>query len=266
VSIALSAATTRTPAFPAPAENLKRFGFKFPPGGPHISRTMMLHELTVLLDALPSDATSPAYVDAIVSKNLLGKGTESTRLKTLRHLRELYGLSPDVPIFRALRSLQQSDSAATPQLALLCAWTRDPLLRATTSAIFNTPEGGSVSASALAESISDTFPGQYSPLNQQKIARNARATWTYSGHLRGHTQKIRQSIDARPAAVAYALLLADISGLAGGALLSSAWCGLLDLSAEKARTSAGNAHRFGLLNFRAAGSVIEISFPSSLRS
>jgi hypothetical protein len=172
-------------AFPQPTEVLTGFGFKFSAGGSHISRTMMLHELEVLLTALSPDTSATAYLDAIVSKNVLGKDTESTRVKSLRHLRELYGLSPEIPIFHALRQLQARDATATPQLALLCAWTRDPLLRATTSVIFNTPEGMSVPASAFADAISEAFPDQYSDLNRQKIARNARATWTYSGHLAG---------------------------------------------------------------------------------
>ena len=251
-------------AFPHPTEVLTGFGFKFSPGGSHISRTMMLHELTVLLATVPGDAVSADYADAIVGRNVLNKGTESTRVKSLRHLRELYGLSPEIPIFYALRQLQARDSTATPQLALLCAWTRDPLLRATTSVIFNTPEGMSVPASAFADAIAEAFPDQYSDLNRQKIARNARATWTYSGHLEGRVNKIRRRVVARPAAVAYALLLASVSGLAGEALFTSTWCRLMDLTAEQARAGAANAHRYGLLNFKAAGSVVEISFPPSL--
>src|SRR5437868_2938390 len=108
--------------FPAPSESLRRFGFKFPPGGTHISRTMMLRELVLLLAAVPVHGSSKDYSEAVLSRNLLGKGTESTRLKSLRHLRELYGLCPDVRIFRALRRLHSKDSTAIAQLALLCAW------------------------------------------------------------------------------------------------------------------------------------------------
>jgi len=225
---------------------------------------MMLRELEQVLAATSTDASGTTYLEAIVSKNVLGKDTESTRLKTLRHLRELYGLSPEIPIFHAFRYFQARDSIATPQLALLCAWARDPLLRATTSVILSTREGMSVPASALADAVGEAFPDQYSDLNRHKIARNARATWTYSGHLTGRVNKVRCKIVARPTAVAYALLLASVSGLAGEALFTSAWCRLLDLTAEQARTGAANAHRYGLLNFKAAGSVVEISFPPSL--
>lgn len=254
----------RSIAFPHRSEKLEQFGFKFSPGGAHISRTMMLRELVVLFMVLPISASSEDYTEAILSKNLLSKGTESTRLKTLRHLRELYGLSPDLPIFRALRRLHASDSSALGQLALLCAWTRDPLLRATTPAVIGAQLGHDVSVAALADAVSEAFPNQYSALNQQKIARNARATWTSSGHLTGRTHKFRRDVVAQPASVAYAFLLGDVSGLAGEATLSSPWCRLLDLNAEGARSGAAAAHRHGLLNFRAAGSVIEVTFPANL--
>jgi hypothetical protein len=257
----LPSITGSMPIFPSASEALKLFGFKFPPGGPHISRTMMLAELELLLAAIPIDAPAGGYSDAIVSRNVLGKDTESTRLKTLRHLRELYGLSPSLPIFYSLRQFSAASTAAIPQLAFLCAWTRDPLLRATTTPVLSATEGEAVSASALAEAVAETFPSQYSALNESKIARNARATWTSSGHLQGRTTKIRRRIAAKPAAVAYALLLGVAAGLAGEALLSSVWCSLLDLSSEQARISAAQAHRYGFITFRAAGSVIDITFP-----
>jgi hypothetical protein len=255
-----------TPAFPSKTAELERFGFKFPPGGSHISRTMMLHELVLVLRAVASSAPASAYVDAILSRNVLNKNTESTRAKSLRHLRELYGLSPELPIFQALRHFHQSDETAGAQLALLCSWTRDPLLRATTAPVMSAPIGTIVSASALAEAVAEIFPSQYSELNQAKIARNARATWTSSGHLRGRTRKIRSFVSARPAAVAYALLLGSVSELGGDALFSSSWCRLLDLTADQAKTCASQAHRHGLLTMRAAGSVVEITFPADLTS
>src|SRR5947207_1590364 len=162
----------RSIAFPQRSEKLERFGFKFSPGGAHISRTMMLRELAVLLTVLPISASSEDYAEAILSNNLLSKGTETTRLKTLRHLRELYGLSSDLPIFRTLRRLHASDSSALAQLAFLCAWTRDPLLRATTPGVIGVEVGNDVSVSALVDAVSEAFPNQYSALNEQKIARN----------------------------------------------------------------------------------------------
>ena len=230
-------------------------------GGTHISRTMMLQEIGMLLRASAPETSAVAYANAVVVGNVLGKATESTRKKSLRHLRELYGLAPELPIFRVFRQFRDVDVAAEPLLALLCAWTRDPLLRATTPPVFSAAPGEPVSSFALADAVADGFPDRYSLLNQRKIGRNAAATWTQSGHLHGHTKKVRARVDARPAAVAFALWLGSVAGFAGEALLTSPWCRLLDLTAEQARNRAGEAHRHGLLNLRAAGSVVEITFP-----
>jgi hypothetical protein len=60
-------------AFPQPTEVLTGFGFKFSPGGSHISRTMMLHEL---------EQYAPALVDAIeaIEEHLRVLGFEPNRL------------------------------------------------------------------------------------------------------------------------------------------------------------------------------------------
>src|SRR5687768_11570771 len=113
-------------------EALAWAGCKFTPGGSHISRTMMLAELRQVLDAVPSGSSPNTYHSAILTLNVLGKGTESTRQKSLRHLRELYALDEATLIFGLLRKLHTMDSASLPLLAIQLAWARDPLLRATT--------------------------------------------------------------------------------------------------------------------------------------
>ena len=95
-------------------------GFRNEPVGALTSRTIMLAELRLLLAAVPPDADPAAYRAAAVEDNALGKATPTTRRATLQHLRELYALSPDVPLFAALRDLWTADAAAQPLLALLC--------------------------------------------------------------------------------------------------------------------------------------------------
>ena len=65
---------------------------KFSAGGPHISRTMMLAELGAVLASVPPGSAAADYREAILQRNVLGKTTDSTRQKSLRHLRELYAL------------------------------------------------------------------------------------------------------------------------------------------------------------------------------
>src|SRR4051812_5422047 len=75
-----------------PAKATESFGFKFSPGGSHISRTMMLSELVAVLADVPQGSSAAEYREAIIQRNVLSKTTDSTRQKSLRHLRELYAL------------------------------------------------------------------------------------------------------------------------------------------------------------------------------
>ena len=90
-------------------------GFRFGEKGTHTSRTMMLAELTEVLEILPADATRDEYAEAIIESNVLGKQTTSTR------------------------RLWDVDEPGRPLIALLCALARDPLLRATSKAVLPMP-------------------------------------------------------------------------------------------------------------------------------
>jgi len=242
-------------------DRLESFGFKLTEGGAHISRTIMLKEIMQLLASSPAKASIDDYNRAVVEKNVLGKATETTRQKTFRHLRELYALSPSLPIFSIYRELMKFDPQAAPLLSFLIAWARDPLLRGTTPAILRATFGDRVTGDDVQQALSDAYPHQYSVNNIGKIARNAASSWTQSGHLAGRTKKIRSRVEPRPAEVTFALILGHVGGIAGAQLFSSTWCRLLDLNASEARSLAEQAHRHELITLRAIGSVAEISFP-----
>lgn len=247
--------------FPLASSALVQFGFKFTLGGAHISRTLMLKELMSVLDGVPFGTVSSTYREAILERNVLGKATGSTRHKSLRHLRELYGLDESTPIFRALRKLHTFDAASLPLLAVQVAWARDPLLRATTPPVLEASAGELVETRLLAHALEMTYPNQYSLLNREKIGRNASSSWTQSGHLRGRSVKIRQMIQPTAVSVAMALFLGDVGGYHGIEVFSNPWCRLLDLSFERAKAFGVEAHRAGLLNLRAVGEIVELSFP-----
>lgn len=240
---------------------LKSLGVKLGAGGAHTSRTMMLEEITHLLAAASPTASAEDYRRAAIQNNALGKSTETTREKTYRYLRELYGLSVGVPLFGIYRELMQFDSASAPLLSLLTAWARDPLLRATTTAVLSLSVGSEVKRENLQERITDDFPGHYSPLNTAKIARNAASSWTQSGHLAGRSRKVRCYVTPRPASMALALLLGYVSEFHGEQLFTSPWCRLLDLGSAQARLLAAQAHREELITMKAIGSVVEVGFP-----
>ena len=248
-------------AFPVPSTCLESFGLKFSPGGAHISRTMMLAELGDVLANVPASAKTAEYTDAIVQRNVLGKSTDSTRRKSYRHLRELYALDPNIPIFGLLRQLYSMDPASLPLLALQVAWSRDPLLRATTPHVVDASEGQKVETAALVQTLAKVYADQYSVLNLNKIARNAASSWTQSGHLAGRGNKTRRRINPTVHAVAMAFVIGYVAGYQGTAIFSNPWCRLLDMDSFRARELGLAAHRAGLLNLRTLGEVVELTFP-----
>lgn len=249
--------------FPVERSDLETFGLKFEAGGAHISRTMMLGELVDLLAAVPVGSIAEDYRVAVLQRNVLGKTTESTRMKSLRHLRELYALDESTPVFALLRTLDAIDGGASRALlALQVAWARDPLLRATTQAVIEAHVGEPVSPASLATAIEVAFPGRFSELNRNKIGRNAASSWTQSGHLVGRANKTRQHVTPSVVSVTLALFLGQLAGYHGGAVFSSPWLRLLDLGPERARSMAQESHRAGLLNLRAVGDVVELNFPT----
>jgi hypothetical protein len=260
-NLQLTASGPSSLGFPAASPTPERFGFKFSSGGAHISRTMMLSELAAVLANVPPGSAATAYREAILERNVLGKTTDSTRRESLRRLRELYALDEATPIFGLLRKLQAIDAASLPLLAVQVAWARDPLFRATSPPVVGASEGERVETVSLAQAFEAAFPSQYSELSRNQTARHAASSWTQSGHLAGRTRKIRRRIEPSAVALAMALFLGDIAGYYGAAVFSNPWCRLLDLNPDRAKAMGIEAHRAGLLNLRAVGEVIELSFP-----
>lgn len=241
---------------------LESFGFKFSAGGAHISRTMMLAELEAVLTAVPAGSNAEDYRAAILGRNVLAKTTDSTRKKTLRHMRELYALDEAVPIFGLLRKLQAVDRGASlPLLAIQVAWSRDPLLRATTRPVLDAAAGDRVERVSLVQAFEAVFPNQYSAATLKTATQNAASSWTQAGHLSGVVKKVRQQVKPTTVAVTMALFLGRIAGHHGADVFTCPWVRLLDLGADRARAMSMEAHRAGLLNLRAVGDVIDLSFP-----
>jgi hypothetical protein len=247
-------------------ETVLKLGFTNGPGGTHTSRTMMLAELQLLLAACPSTADYDDYKTAVVDDNVLLKTTISTRIRTLRGLRELYALKPQIVLFRALRDLWDEDAEAQPLLALLCAVARDPLLRATSKLILDTPAGAAVTPEMLLEVVDDRFPDRYNPRTLLKIGRNAASSWQKSGHLSGRQHKVRVRAESRPTTVAYAFLLGYLCGSKGEALFQTLWARLLDAPAHTLHDHAFNASQQGYLEYRHTGAVTDIGFNYLLRA
>ena len=234
-------------------------GFQNEPAGTHTSRTIMFEELDALLAACPADAAYSDYASAIVDANILGKRTLTTRKKTLRHLRELYALHADVPVFAALRELWQGDPPSRPLLAVLCAAARDPLLRCTAQVVLDAAAGSTVAATQLADAVETAFPHRFGPGVRARVGRNAASSWTQSGHLRGRVPKIRAQARATPAAAAYALYLGHLADETGSGLFHTIWTSLLDVPESRSRELAAAASRLGWIAYRSAAETTEVT-------
>ena len=251
--------TSNTILLPEKNEKLELFGFKFA-GGAHISKTMMLNEITKLLTNNPPNATLDVYHKTIVSDNILLKPTQSTRQETYNRLRSLYGLDEKIPIFSIYRELVLIDPKSISLLSLLVSWARDPLLRASTSAIYQIGIGDEVKNESIQRAIQHVFPDKFSPSSLGTTSRNTASTWTQSGHLLGRVKKIRTRVIPTTKSFTMALLLGYVCGYRGEHLFTSPFCKLLDINAIDAQSLAQQAHRENLITFKNIGSIIEVSF------
>lgn len=242
----------RTPA-------MERAGFRFGPRGTQASRTIMLRELAELFAAVSPNATRDDYRAAIVEENVLGKRTYTTRLSTRQRLIEMYGLDRRLALFRVLRRLWGIDPPGRPLLAMLCALARDPMLRSTAPPVLALAEGEELVRSRFSHIIRQAVGSRLNDAVLDKVARNAGSSWVQSGHLEGRVRKIRRRVTPTPAGAAMALWLGEKEGRAGLSLLDSGWAAVLDARGRALLPFALEARRLGLIQARAAGTVVEIS-------
>jgi len=241
-----------------------QLGFRTGDKGTHSSRTIMLEELTALLEQVGRQASRADYLAAVVHDNALHKQTAATRKLTAQRLVELYALDPAVPLFRVLRRFWKDDTSGRPLLALLCALARDPLLRATVQPVLTLRVGEELSRQTMTDAIRTVVKGRLNDATLDKVVRNASSSWQQSGHLTGRTRKFRQSIRPTPLATAYALMLGYLQGLRAGRVFETAWARVLDTSVAELKHLAAESKRLGALDLKAAGDVIDISFGTVL--
>lgn len=221
------------------------------------SQTIGIPLLAALLRSEHGTPTVLGYGTAVLEENVLGRPTAEGRRRTYRQLRELYGLDPDRPEFRALLTLLHAAPDELPLLAGLLAFTADPVLRASFDAVRAATPGAVVGAADLGAAVAGTFT-TYSSSTLGKIGRNTAASWTQTGHLAGRNPKHRILVDPGPAAVAMAVLLAHLDGRRGVGLFDTPWTVLLDRDPEEVRELARRSSRLGYLTVRDGGGVVEV--------
>ena len=223
----------------------------------------MLTELCILLSFVAAaDASKTEYREAIQNANCLGKRSGKTRTLTFQHLSKLYVLDPSVLLFRALHFFWQRDVDGQPLLAVLCAYSRDPIFRVSTPFILGFEEGATVSREVLEEFLEAQEPGRFSKATLKSTAQNINSTWTQSGHLYGRARKVRSRAHPTAGSVSYALLLGYLTGVRGQALFQTEYTKLLDCTFDKAIELAEEASCKGWIVFKRVGNVIEVLFPN----
>ncbi len=245
--------------------SLEHFGFRFQKNSAHTARTIMLDDLSLLLDHVSgTNSSREDYLKAIMENNCLGKRSVRTRILSARHLTSLYALDPSLLLFRSLRYFWSRDEKGRPLLALLCAFARDTVLRMSAPMILKQPEGTIVSRMAMEEFINNLDPGRFSKATLKSTAQNINATWTRSGHLQGRAKKVRVKAKATAGPVSYALLLGYLSGKRGESLFQSEYMHLLDCAEEFSMELATEASRRGWIIFKRINTVMEVTFPNLL--
>jgi len=239
-------------------------GFRFGEKGTHACRTIMLPELTGLFRSCSPSSARPDYVNALLEENCLGKHTFSSRQQAMQRLSELYALDPNVAVFRLLRLLWGADEKAHPQLALLAALARDPLLRATAPVVLSTGPGEEIARQRFTEALRDAVEGRLSDNTLDKVVRNTAASWTQSGHFEGRSRKRRLRLQPTTAATVYALVLGYMLGVRGRGLFDTIFARALDRNESDLTFLAMDAKRLGFLDIKSAGGMTVVSFNTLL--
>jgi hypothetical protein len=236
------------------------FGFVNEPVGTHTSRTIMVRELTKVLEEAGPGVAAHALREIAVDHNAVEKPSAAGRTKTFRHLRELYGMDPRVELFQALRIAWNDAESERPLLAALCAMARDPVYRASAGVVRRLSVGDYLSKGTFAAEVAGDFPGHYSKGVSARIGRNVASSWTQAGLLTGRTKKRRQAANAGPVSLAYAMYLGHLAGASGKRLFDTVWTSILDKSPAELESLAERASRQGWIEYRASGGMVDVTF------
>jgi hypothetical protein len=225
---------------------------------------MMLGELSLVFEQVALHARADEYLAAIVEQNVLGKATQTTRKRTAQRLVELYALDQTRPIFRLLRHFWISDVSARPMLAYLAATARDPILREMTPVIVACPVDSDLNATEIANQLNEKYPSRFSPSTLLSTAQNLASSWTQAGYLAGKVNKKRTRAVVTPVVATFAFILGYLCGLRGRMLLDTIWTRMLDRTQPEIANLAMDSSKQGWMNYKAAGAVVEITFPGLL--
>ncbi|WP_158680026.1 hypothetical protein [Deinococcus sp. NW-56] len=226
----------------------------------HDSRTLMLEDLSRLLEHLPPGEAAPeALRPLVLDENVLGKGTVRTRAASLGYLRRLYPLEAALmhtPLFRELWQVPETRGS----LALLLALDHDRLLTQSVPFVLSLTVGQPVTWPDLVRFLREEGT-RYTETTLGSSARNLLSSWTQAGWLSRQVPKRRTRPPVTAEVVTLALLLGYRQGGRGLALLETPYAHVLDSSPETLDHMAFEASRRGWLTYRRIADVLEVTFP-----
>ena len=251
-----------------PPQKSKRWQLGFSDGGAISSRTAMTMEFEALLSAVPADAPTESYRQAILDDNVLVKATASNREKTYKFLRRLYALDPSTCLFREFRRLYRLAPDDSRLLVGLLAMAREPILRHCLGMVLAVPIGESLGRQAFESWMRAHAPGQYSEAMYVSFSHNLYASFHQLGYLGDAVGKARSRVRPKVgvASATYAAFLDWLRGMSGVALLQGTYSRALDLGADEHVALLTAAGRQGLLKAAYSGGVLDLGFPGFLKS
>lgn len=239
-------------------------GFKNGKSGPHAARSLMLPELTTMMEGFTEKTSIKTITEDIEVFNCLHKATANSRKLTRRHLTDLYALDIDVCLFRQFRKLWDKSIEARPVLALQLALCRDPLLRVSMPLMLELQPGEILTRQQMEDQLEAYNPDGYSKASKTSFAQNINGSWTQAGFLQGRAKKIREIPEVRIENVAFALFIAHLHGYEGQRSFQTNWVKILSTNIDDLYAKAQGASRHGHLRFKHASEVVEITFPGWL--
>jgi len=248
--------------------DVTRSGLGFSSGGVLSSRSVMLSELAQLLKIALDDANQDELQRLVVDEDVLHKTSASNRLKTFVFLRRLYGLTPELPVYREFSRLIKLFPADLNLLAGILAFAREPLLRACANFVLETAIGKPLGREDFETWIREYAPGRYSETMYVSFSHNLYASFFQLGYLgeAAGKQRQRQRRDVRPAAVAYAAFLDWLTGLNGLSLLAGSFSKTLELNQDEHLRQLKACGQLGLMRVALAGGILQLDFSDWLRA
>ena len=129
----------------------------------------------------------------MVDEDALHKPSAANRTKTFSFLRSLYGLNPQLPIYREFTRLCHLSPVDTTVLACSLAFAREPVLKACADMVLDTAIGKPLGREDFEAWVREYAPGRYSQSMYVSFSHNLYASFFQLGYLSDAVGKTSRS-------------------------------------------------------------------------